>query len=120
MKIFTLSKSKTSLQLKRLFLLVTPLFFIPYITRAQDVLLGLTSQGGSQGGSTAFSINSTGSGFAVKKAFVKLGISPRGNLVLAKDDNFYGMTTDGGAYKAGTIFKMTPAGAVTIIHHFNT
>lgn len=88
--------------------------------KGQDVLIGLTSAGSPQGGGTAFTINSNGSSFSVKKSFVRLGISPKGNLIKAGDGNFYGMTSDGGAYKAGTIFKMTPAGAVTILHHFNS
>lgn len=102
------------------FLFIASMLFQSRISKAQEVLVGLTSQGGSQGGGTAFTIESTGSGFTVNKALIRLGISPKGNLILAKDGNFYGMTTDGGAYKAGTIFKMTPVGEVTILHHFNT
>ncbi|WP_018611681.1 choice-of-anchor tandem repeat GloVer-containing protein [Segetibacter koreensis] len=103
-----------------LLFLIALVFFTILSIRAQDVLVGLTSVGGPQGGGTAFTINSNGSSFSVKKSFLRLGISPKGNLIKATDGNFYGMTSDGGAYAAGTIFKMTSAGAVTIVHHFNS
>jgi uncharacterized repeat protein (TIGR03803 family) len=43
----------------------------------------------------------------------------RGSLVQATDGNFYGTSTYSGAYDMGTVFKMTPAGAVTTLHSFN-
>jgi uncharacterized repeat protein (TIGR03803 family) len=39
--------------------------------------------------------------------------------VLGRDGNFYGTTEEGGANEEGTIFKVTPAGAVTILHSFD-
>jgi uncharacterized repeat protein (TIGR03803 family) len=40
-------------------------------------------------------------------------------LIRASDGNFYGTTQHGGgAANSGTVFKMTPAGAVTILHGF--
>ena len=46
------------------------------------------------------------------------GDVPTAGLVLATDGNFYGMTDEGGADGQGTIFKMTPAGVVTVLHSF--
>jgi uncharacterized repeat protein (TIGR03803 family) len=43
---------------------------------------------------------------------------PRGALVQASDLNFYGVTERGGTAGVGTLFRMTPAGAVTILHSF--
>jgi uncharacterized repeat protein (TIGR03803 family) len=46
------------------------------------------------------------------------GYAPEGNLLQASDGSFYGMTTLGGAYGYGTLFKLTPAGALTVLHSF--
>jgi uncharacterized repeat protein (TIGR03803 family) len=47
------------------------------------------------------------------------GSSPYGGLVQGADGNFYGITTVGGAYGYGTIFKITPSGALTTLHSFD-
>ena len=36
----------------------------------------------------------------------------------ASDGNFYGMTINGGAYSAGTVYSITPGGVFTSIHSF--
>jgi uncharacterized repeat protein (TIGR03803 family) len=52
------------------------------------------------------------------------GDSPDGGLVQAADGNFYGTTSEGGGYPAdsfygsGTIFKITPGGALTTLYSF--
>jgi uncharacterized repeat protein (TIGR03803 family) len=46
------------------------------------------------------------------------GTNPTFALVLGSDGNFYGGTTAGGTAGDGTIFRMTPQGAVTILHNF--
>jgi uncharacterized repeat protein (TIGR03803 family) len=51
------------------------------------------------------------------------GYGPQDGLAQAANGNFYGTTTDGGvstqcADGCGTVFEMTPAGKVTILHSF--
>jgi uncharacterized repeat protein (TIGR03803 family) len=93
------------------------LFLTPGI-RAQDVLVGLTSEGGKLQGGTAFTMKSDGTGFTVRRAFARSGSEPYGDLIKASDGNFYGMTS-GGGFNFGTVFRMTSAGAVTVLHSFN-
>ncbi|QMU30380.1 choice-of-anchor tandem repeat GloVer-containing protein [Adhaeribacter radiodurans] len=100
----------------------TALFLVLFLTPnaiAQEVLLGLNSIEGPQGGGTAFTINSSGTNFTMRKGFYKLGSSPFGDLTKGKDGNFYGMTAEGGINSGGTIFKMTPDSKVTILHHLD-
>ncbi|PSR51947.1 hypothetical protein AHMF7605_28985 [Adhaeribacter arboris] len=87
-------------------------------THAQEVLVGLTSAGGKHQGGTAFSMKSDGTGFTLHREFARSGSKPRGNLIKAADGNFYGMTSSGG-FGYGTVFKMTAAGNLTVLHSFN-
>jgi uncharacterized repeat protein (TIGR03803 family) len=48
----------------------------------------------------------------------KNGNEPLGSLVQGTDGNFYGTTTNGGAYGSGTVFKMTPSGTLTTLYSF--
>ena len=47
------------------------------------------------------------------------GSSGARGLTLAANGNFYGVTGDGGAQSAGTIFKITPDGEFRTLHSFN-
>ena len=47
------------------------------------------------------------------------GQTPKGAIIQANDGNFYGTTEAGGANGFGSIYKMTPAGALTILHSFS-
>src|SRR5260370_39978777 len=46
------------------------------------------------------------------------GAEPTIVLVQGTDGNFYGTTGAGGANNAGTVFKITPAGALTTLYSF--
>jgi uncharacterized repeat protein (TIGR03803 family) len=46
------------------------------------------------------------------------GCYPTG-LVLGTDGNFYGTTQDGGTFNGGIVFRMTPAGVLTVLHNFD-
>src|SRR5579859_3852215 len=48
------------------------------------------------------------------------GDTPRfGNLIQGTDGNFYGTTYYGGTNNGGTVFKVTPAGALTTLYSFS-
>jgi uncharacterized repeat protein (TIGR03803 family) len=47
------------------------------------------------------------------------GQTPKGAIIQASDGNFYGTTAAGGANGFGSIYKMTPAGVLTILHSFS-
>src|SRR5207247_2312456 len=47
------------------------------------------------------------------------GANPIAGLIQGSDGNFYGTTTLGGLFYQGTLFRITPAGAVTILHSFS-
>ncbi len=46
------------------------------------------------------------------------GSEPKARLVQGSDGNFYGTTSTGGSANSGTVFKLTPAGALTTLHSF--
>jgi len=47
------------------------------------------------------------------------GANPMAGLTQGKDSNFYGTTLAAGANNQGTIFKITPLGALTTLHSFS-
>src|SRR5437763_16030701 len=81
---FIVPKSNLLLLLFILFSLITS-----FDANAQDILTGLTSSGGPEGMGTAFSIKSTGAGFAVIKSFADWGKAPYEGLLLGSDGNYY-------------------------------
>jgi uncharacterized repeat protein (TIGR03803 family) len=46
------------------------------------------------------------------------GSLPRAPLILGSDGNYYGTTSIGGSGGGGTVFRMTPAGAETVLYSF--
>jgi uncharacterized repeat protein (TIGR03803 family) len=74
----------------------------------------------TNGPGTAFKISPTGTSYSVLHSFGTW--SPVARLIQASDGNFYGTTEYGGGGGpqggAGTIFRMTPAGTVTVLHAF--
>jgi uncharacterized repeat protein (TIGR03803 family) len=85
---------------------------------------GTTSQGGMHDWGTVFKISTNG---ALTTLYTFTGGNDGGNpsagLVQASDGNFYGTTTSGGTsgtgyYGYGTVFKISPNGALTSLHSF--
>ena len=47
------------------------------------------------------------------------GAHPGSSLVQGSDGNFYGTTREGGSLGVGTVFRVTPTGALTTLHSFS-
>jgi uncharacterized repeat protein (TIGR03803 family) len=80
------------------------------IVRVGQDLYGTTYVGGAYGDGTVFMVNSKKGKETVLHSFAGSdGANPHGSLVRDKTGNLYGTTMQGGAYGAGTVFKvMTP------------
>ncbi len=80
---------------------------------------GTTVQGGANGYGTLFSMTTRGVvTFPYSFTGGVDGANPVAGLVQGSDGNFYGTAYQGGANSYGSIFKMTPAGAVTLLYEF--
>ncbi|MGO4880631.1 MAG: choice-of-anchor tandem repeat GloVer-containing protein [Bryobacteraceae bacterium] len=98
-------------------------------------LYGCGYSAGLYGGGNAFKLTPDGQ-MTIFYNFCSLngcadGINPYGDFTLAPDGNFYGATWFGGAHHSascqgpgpdsngcGTVFKLTPAGALTTLYNF--
>jgi uncharacterized repeat protein (TIGR03803 family) len=91
---------------------------------------GTTLFGGPNGGGTVFKTTAAGSLTTLynfcSKSNCADGEFPNGTLIQAADGNLYGTTSAGGSISCfnnancGTIFKITPAGAMTTLYNFCT
>ena len=84
-------------------------------------LYGMTSAGGSFGYGSIFSFNPADMAFERIFSFDgKSGASPFGNLFLASDGHFYGMTSAGGSTGHGTVFSYNPTTkAYSLLYSFD-
>ena len=84
---------------------------------------GMTNAGGAYGDGTIFEITPGGTETVLHSFTDGMvttdGAYPYGRLIQASDGNFYGMTSSGGLFNLGTVFKMTPAGTEIILHSFD-
>jgi uncharacterized repeat protein (TIGR03803 family) len=82
---------------------------------------GTTALGGAHFKGTVFKIDATGS-LTTLHSFSGSpsdGATPVAALVQGSDGNFYGTTASGGAHFQGTVFRISPAGALTVLHSFS-
>jgi uncharacterized repeat protein (TIGR03803 family) len=83
-------------------------------------LYGTTEQGGTNNDGTVFKISTDGA-LDYLHEFTGApddGEDPDGGLVQGSDGNFYGTTSLGGTNEAGTVFKMSTNGVLTILYSF--
>jgi len=81
---------------------------------------GTTQAGGAFNQGTAFKLSSNGT-FILLHTFGSTasdGTAPEAPLILDSRGNLYGTTNSGGAHGKGTVFKLTPGGAETILYNF--
>jgi len=86
---------------------------------SDDNFYGMTSSGGANGAGIIFQWNPTTNIFTDEHDFDNTdGNDPDNSLTLGSDDNFYGMTSEGGVNNVGVIFELsasvTISGATTI------
>lgn len=94
----------------------------PLIRGKDGNFYGSTPFGGAYHQGVAFKISRMGV-YNVLHHFGATETGPRnpaGALAQHGDGNFYGVTTNGGFHSAGTVYKMTPNGAVTKLYNFDS
>jgi uncharacterized repeat protein (TIGR03803 family) len=86
----------------------------------QGNLYGITQLGGASNGGIVFKLTQSGQETVLHSfsGSPNDGYGPFGRLLLDAHGNLYGSTTQGGTYGTGTIFKLTPSGAETILYNF--
>jgi uncharacterized repeat protein (TIGR03803 family) len=84
---------------------------------------GTTYYGGARGEGTGFKITTSGTLTTLYSFCSQHGCAdgdqPAAALVQGRDGNFYGTTEYGGADMDGEVFKITPSGALSILHSFH-
>jgi len=85
-------------------------------------LYGTTTGGGTNGGGTVFKVTTSETVAVVynfcSQIYCTDGSNPMTTVLQATDGNFYGTTHQGGTYGYGTVFEITPSGALTTLHTF--
>ncbi|MGH9453115.1 MAG: choice-of-anchor tandem repeat GloVer-containing protein [Terriglobia bacterium] len=97
----------------------------PVIQATDGNFYGTTPQGGAHNAGTVFKITASGT-LTTLYAFCSQSQCADGGydgftgagLVQGADGNFYGTTPYGGTNLQGTVFKITPAGALTVLYSF--
>lgn len=92
------------------------------VQAAKGDFYGTTLYGGAGGSGTVFKVTPSGTLTTLytfcSQSNCTDGSSPYGVLVQATDGYLYGTTAWGGAYGFGTVFRITPSGALTTLYSF--
>lgn len=90
------------------------------VQASNGTFYGGASNGGPFGAGVIYSLTSSGTYTQLYNLNGSSdGSTIFGQLLAANDGNLYGVTTGGGAFSCGTIFKVTQAGAFSVIHDFD-
>ena len=82
-------------------------------------LYGTTTVGGSSNNGTVFKLTPAGNETILHSfAGGADGSGPRAGLIMDSSGNLYGTTYQGGSSNNGTVFKITPSGAESVLHDF--
>lgn len=92
----------------------------PLVEGRDRVLYGTTMAGGAHGQGVLFSVDMNGN-LTVLHSFDErtTGSIPERGVIHGRDGYLYGTTVNGGAFDAGTLFRATTAGQVTVLRSFD-
>ena len=92
------------------------------VQAANGNFYGTTVTGGANSGGTVFQITSSGTLTTLYAFCAQSGCTdgklPYAGLVQVANGDFYGTTSSGGANGGGTVFRITPGGALTTLYSF--
>ena len=92
----------------------------PLLLDVKGDMYGTTLGGGAYGKGTVFKLSAAGKATVLHSFRGGTdGNTPYAGLVRDASGNFYGTTGGGGNSSHGTVFKMTPSGAETILYSFS-
>jgi uncharacterized repeat protein (TIGR03803 family) len=88
---------------------------------ADGRIYGTTQLGGALAHGSVFVLTPNGIGFDFSTVWEFSGGDggfPLDGVIQGSDGNFYGTTSQGGANGGGTVFRISPSGALTTLHNF--
>jgi uncharacterized repeat protein (TIGR03803 family) len=95
--------------------------FAPLIVAGDGTFYGTTSSGGTHSGGTVFRMSATGTVKIIYSFDATHGYTLLDPVAQGSDGFLYGTTINGGpiANAAGTVFKLSTAGTITVLHDFD-